>query len=154
MNLGGFHIDFMGSEMRPVFGNGSRGQSSSRIELRPTSFTKNTSQDEPIKTTYNNELPPKYEDVESPPEITTLFLLKPYQKLRRINNTIAVETRNRIMRTFSRDSREQTYQDIKRILETAKTQEERAKITIGINVLISTTYKNDKKWVQKVLGLL
>jgi hypothetical protein len=144
----------MGSEIRPVFRKPNSQSSSSRIELRPTSFTKNKPEDKPIRTAYNNEPPPKYEDIESPPEITTLFSLKPYQKLRRINNTIAVETRNRIMRTFSPDSREQTYQDIKRILETAKTSEERFKITTGINVLTSTTYKNDKKWVQKVSDLI
>jgi hypothetical protein len=157
MNLGGFHHDFMGSELRPVFGNvNSHSQSSSSRIVLPiqTPITKNTPEDKTIRTAYNNEPPPKYEDVESSPEITTLFLLKPYQKLRSINNTIAVETRNRIMRTFSRDSREQTYQDIKRILETAKTSEERFKITTGINVLTSTTYKNDKKWVQKVLDLI
>ncbi len=152
--LGGFHIDFMGSELRPVFDINSRiGESSSNNSIGGDLVVKGIQlkcEDLPPK---YEDLPPKYEYIESP-EITTLFLLKPYQKLRRINNTIAVETRNRIMRTFSQDSREQTYQDIKRILENSKTQEERTKITTGINVLITTTYKNDKKWVQKVLDLI
>jgi len=103
-----------------------------------------------------SDKPPDYNEIQhvnSNEEVEILYNLKEYSKLRRVNNKIQVENRNVIMRTFSKDSRITAFDDIKRImlnLNELNNRNELHKAMNGINILKSTTYKNDKLWIQKL----
>lgn len=104
--------------------------------------------------------PPEYSEanVFENSEIELLGNLQNNCKLRNINGMICLETRSRFSRTFSKDSRNKTLEDLKRIIFSLKEISYPdillTKVLHGINVLKTTTYKNDKNWIKNVDLLL
>lgn len=81
---------------------------------------------------------------------TPLLDMKPYQKLRVINNELYIDERkgSSIRRRMTGDSRWKVLEIIK---ELARNDEENAHFLKHIiNILINTTYKNDKKWIEEL----
>lgn len=81
-------------------------------------------------------------------QIDIIKNIKPYKKLRFINNNIEYE--NRYIRN-NNDSRWTLLQNIKELVDNAKKLNiNYDDINVGIIILQNTTYKNDSKWLSAI----
>jgi hypothetical protein len=84
-------------------------------------------------------------------QIDIIKNIKPYKKLRFIDDSIEYE--DRYFRNI--DSRWTLIENIKQLIDNAKKQKMNYNdISIGIDVLKNTTYKNDSKWLSAISQIM
>ena len=81
-------------------------------------------------------------------EILVLHKLKNGQRIRNINNEIFIENRWSPLRFFSNDSRWNTLKDLRRLSDIYG--KDNITINNAIEILSTTTYKKDSKWIKEV----
>ncbi len=89
-------------------------------------------------------------------EVSVFENLAANERIRRVNGEVQKETRSRIGRALSKDSRLTALEDIERLLKEANGCNEwlKQRLTKGINTMLETTYKKDTKWKGNVMLLL
>jgi hypothetical protein len=105
--------------------------------------------------------PPAYEEPKNEQnselnqELNVILNLKPYNRIRRINNKIVLDTRKTFMRRFTGDSRVKALEDIKRISKSIQLKSyQKQQFKACLEILANTTYKNDalfKKEIESVI---
>jgi hypothetical protein len=94
-------------------------------------------------------------------EVSVLEKLRPWQRIRRVDARIQLDTRCSICRTFTRDSRWKALDDFERILglllkDATQIFNNRPRLKIVLDALCllsNTTYRNDKKWCNSALTI-
>lgn len=101
----------------------------------------------PSSSRYSEESPPEYVDVD-PLEIIA-NKIKPFEKLRIVNGNLEIDKRFplRLRRKITGDSR-------KKIMEKLKTYPKTSPLIKIVELLCTTTYKNDKHFLQEMKNYL
>lgn len=131
--------------------------SSSRTKLSEIKniYTKESIKDKspklPVIIEETEEELPEYTEKEID-ELDELRELKPYQKLRTLNNKLVIDTRifPSIRRYFSKDTRNDVLKELQFLATLNISSVEKLNIIYNtIEILKTSTYKKDSKWVEK-----